>query len=271
VPEQIIAECRPDAYRFFERNLSCTQKRRIMMSYPRWSTIVALAIIVAVAAAAPAGAQQKQRRGGGGLGGRAMMVPGMDALMLLNSEAVQKELKLSTDQTTKVHESATEIQSEMQEIFSGLQDLSPEERREKMQELRGEAEKKVKELRTKVDVLLDGAQKDRLKQLVLQRRGVLGALEDPEVAVALKLSDEQKKQLEELRPARGQGGQGAGAGGGGGGDREAMRARMQAMQKERNEKALAILTAEQKAELEKMQGPKFDFPPGGPGGRFPGA
>jgi Spy/CpxP family protein refolding chaperone len=245
------------------------------MSHPRWVRVALLALVAALAMAPSAGAQEKQRRGGGGggLGGRGMMVPGMDALALLNQEAVQKELKLSTDQTTKVHDSATEAMSEMREIFSGLQDLSPEERREKMQELRGDAEKKVKELRAKVDEVLDAAQKARLKQLVLQRRGVLGALEDPEVATALSLTDEQKKKLEELRPARGQGGRGAGGGGGGGGggDREQAVARFQAAQKERNEKALAILTAEQKAALEKLQGPKFDFPAVGPGGRFPGA
>jgi Spy/CpxP family protein refolding chaperone len=236
------------------------------MLSPRWSMVAAVALVGALAIASSANAQQ-QRRGGGGRGGMGM-IPGMDALTLLNQEAVQKELKLNTDQTTKVRDAATEAMSEMQEIFSGLQDLSPEERREKMQELRGEAEKKVKELRGKVDGLLDASQKARLNQLTLQRRGVFGALQEPEVATALKLTDEQKKKVETLvadsRPGRGQGGAG-----GAGGDREAMRERFQAMQKERNDKALAILTAEQKAEFEKMQGPKFDFPAGG--GRFPGA
>jgi len=249
------------------------------MSYPRWSTIVALAVVVALTVALPAGAQQQQRRGGGGggFGGRGMgQIPGMDALALLNMEPVQKELKLSTDQTTKVRDSAAEAMSEMQEIFSGLQDLSPEERREFLLKDTADAEKKVKELRTKVDALLDAPQKNRLRELVLQRRGALGSLHDAEVASALKLTDEQKEKVaamvEEARPGRGQGG-GGGGGGAAGGDREAMRARMQAAQKERNEKALAILTAEQKAELEKMQGPKFDFPAGGPGGGrgLPGA
>ena len=231
------------------------------MSHARLSTVALLTALVATTVAVPAIAQQKGR-GGGGPGARFMMVPGMDALMLLGREEVQKELKLSTEQTTKVRDSAAEARSQMEELGSSLRDLSPEERREKMQGARGEIEKKAKELRAKVDAVLDAPQKERLKQLVLQRRGAMGALADPEVATALNLTEEQKKKLEELRPGRGQGG-GPG-GGGGGGDREAA-------MKERNEKALSILTAEQKAQLEKLQGPKFDFPPGGPGGRFPGA
>jgi hypothetical protein len=50
-----------------------------------------------------------------------------------------------------------------------------------------------------------------------------------------------------------------------------MRERFAALQKERNEKALAILTAEQKSEFEKLQGAKFDFPAGRGGGFLPGA
>ena len=237
-----------------------------MLSPKSFARVALLGIAVLLVASS---AEAQQRRGGG-FGGRGGMVPGMDVLMMLTQEPVQKELKLTTEQTTKVTEAADEMRSEMQEIFSGLQDLSPEERREKMQELRGEAEKMAKELKGKVDALLDPSQKNRLKQLAVQRRGAFGALQDAEVASALKLTDEQKKKVatmaEEARPGRGQGP----GGGGGGGDREAMRERFQAMQKERNEKALAILTAEQKADLEKLQGPKFDFPPGGPGGR-PGA
>lgn len=243
------------------------------MSLSRGSRIASLAIVGALCLVTVAGAQQQRRGGGGGggFGGGRMGMPGMDTLMLLRQEAVQKELKLSADQTTKLTEIATNAMSEMQEIFSGLQDLSPEERREQMQELRGEAEAKAKEIRGKVDGVLDAAQKDRLKQLSIQRRGAFGALQDPEVAAALKLTADQKSKLEamvaEMRPGRGPGG----GGGGGGGDREAMRERFQAMQKERNDKALGILTAEQKAELEKMQGAKFEFPAGGGRGGFPGA
>ena len=182
-------------------------------------------------------------------------------------EPVQKELKLSTDQTTAVHDTADSKQCPRCRKSSRASKTSrPKRRREKMQELRGEAETKVKELRGKVDLLLDASQKERLKQLTIQRRGAFGAMQDPEVVASLKLSDDQKRRSRRWSPnpdpAAEQGGAGGGGGGAGGGDREAMRERFQAMQKERNDKVLAILTAEQKAELEKMQGPKFDFPAG---------
>ncbi|HVU87449.1 MAG TPA: hypothetical protein VHD36_09005 [Pirellulales bacterium] len=224
------------------------------MASSRWLKVLVLAVLVAVGSLNAASAQQ---RGRGGFGGA---MAGGDGLRILAIPPVQDELKLNAAQKTAVRE-ATE---EMQATFSGLRDLSQEERREKMQEL----QQKTKDLRTKVEATLEPAQKERFKQLVLQRRGAFGALQDPEVATALKLTDDQKKKVETLaeesRPGRGQGG-----GGGGGGDRAAMRERFAAMQKERNDKALAILTAEQKAEFEKLQGAKFNFPAGG--GFQPGA
>ena len=36
---------------------------------------------------------------------------------------------------------------------------------------------------------------------------------------------------------------------------------MMAMRKELGDKALAVLTADQKEQFEKMKGPKFNFPP----------
>ncbi len=217
----------------------------------RWIMVAAVAIVAGVVFANPALAQQ---RGAGGFGGRAAQ--GGDVVRILAMEPVQKELKLTEAQVTAAREAGDELRS----TFAGLRDLSQEERREKMQEF----ETKTKELRNKVEATLDTAQKERLKQLVLQRRGAFGALQDPEVATALKLSDEQKKKVETLaeesRPRRGQGGAGGGQGGGG--------ERFAALQKERNDKALGILSAEQKAEFEKLQGAKFEFP----AGRFqPGA
>ncbi len=147
--------------------------------------VAAAAVVAGLALTSPARAQQ---RGAGGLGGR--MGQGGDVIMLLAMEPVQKELKLTDAQKTAAREAGDELRS----TFAGLRDLSQEERREKMQELGT----KTKDLRTKVEATLDAAQKDRLKQLVLQRRGAFGALQDPEVVTALKLSDEQKKKVETL-------------------------------------------------------------------------
>ena len=231
------------------------------MSVPRWSTLVALAVVVTLASASAATAQQRGRGfGGGRMGG---LVRGGDTLGMLRGDAVQKELKLTESQKAAAEDAVELWDDEMQELMSGMQNLSQEQRREKMQDLRAPAEKKAKELLGKFEGTLDAAQKERLKQLTLQRRGVLRALEDPDLQAALSLNDDQKKKIntmaEEARPGRGQGG-GRGAGGG---DEAARRAQFEAMQKaqkERDDKALEVLTADQKAQFEKMQGPKFEFP-----------
>jgi hypothetical protein len=96
---------------------------------------------------------------------------------------------------------------------------------------------------------------------------------DPEVATALKLSDDQKEKIgEALRP-----GQGGGGGFGGAGpnasdeERAAARERFNKAREERETKVKGILSSDQNEQFTKMQGKKFDFPapqgrPGGGGG-----
>jgi hypothetical protein len=127
----------------------------------------------------------------------------------------------------------------------------------------------------KIAAALKPEQATRLKELSIQRRGPM-ALMDPEVATALKLSDDQKEKIgEALRPGPG----GGGGGGGGGGfnpnasdeERAAARERMEKARAERETKVKGILSADQNEQFTKMQGKKFDFPapqgrPGGGGG-----
>ncbi len=250
------------------------------------STLAVMALVAAVCSST-ATAQERGRGGPGRFG----MPPGAESLMLLGTEPVQKELNLTDDQKAQVQKIVDNMRTEMMETFSGLQDLSPEERREKMGELREEMGKKVAEIQKKADALLKPEQIERLKQLSVQRRGV-GALEDAAVASALKLTDEQKKKIADIREAGmraqreafqaagggagGAGGAGGGAGGaggagGGGGDREAMRERMTKFRAEQDAKVAEVLTSEQREQLEKLKGKKFDFPPGGGFGGFGGA
>ncbi|HEY2841304.1 MAG TPA: hypothetical protein VGJ26_19260 [Pirellulales bacterium] len=232
--------------------------------------ICALATVLALGAicVSPASAQQgRGGRGGFGMG----MGGGMG--MLVTMKPVQEELKLTSDQIESATKVAEEAQAAVRESFGNLRDASPEDRRaamEKMQKQTAETDKKIL-------AALKPEQATRLKELSIQRRSV-GALMDPEVATTLKLSDDQKTKLgEALRP--GPGGPGGGGGGGGGGagpnasdeERAAARERMTKAMKERETKALDILTADQRAEFTKMQGKKFDFPapqgrPGGGGG-----
>jgi hypothetical protein len=198
--------------------------------------------------------------------GRGLQIPPVvQNIFLLRTEAVQKEIDLSADQNKSISDIALKMQSEAMEVLSGLQDLTEEERKEELPNLMKMLGEKGKELQAKVDKILNPKQTVRMKELSLQRRGA-GALQDEEVIAALKLSDEQKKQLDEVRSAAGKQQEeimkSLFGGGGGGVDQSAIRGKMEAVQKELGEKTVAILTSEQRERFEKMKGAKFDFPQG---------
>src|SRR5947209_11668458 len=99
-----------------------------MRSISRVVVVLGLALVLAV----PATAQQRQRgqgqgrgqgRGGFGFGGVGQ---------LISNEGVQKELKLDSDQVEKAQAAVTKVREKHQDDFAKLQDLSQEERREKM-------------------------------------------------------------------------------------------------------------------------------------------
>ncbi len=191
--------------------------------------------------------------------GRGFRIPPVVSdLMMMSSQPVQQELKLSDEQAKKINAIATQMRQDAMEIISGLQDLTPEEREEELPNVMEMVSDSAKELQTQVDEILDEQQTARMNELSLQRRGI-DALDDERVIEALKVTDDQKKQLADIRDA-------AGAKQediikeGLGGDRDEMREKIQALQKETGDKALAVLTTEQRDAFEKLKGAKFDFP-----------
>src|SRR5438309_229780 len=103
-----------------------------------------LALLLVVLVAASADAQNRGRGGargaGRGFGGPAG--PGGGNIALVQSEQVQKELEMTDDQKQAIGKIGDEVRAEMRESLGGLRDLSPEERRAKMAELRGKLEPK---------------------------------------------------------------------------------------------------------------------------------
>jgi DNA-binding MarR family transcriptional regulator len=189
--------------------------------------------------------------------------PSLQNIFMLRGEAVQKELNVTDEQKKTLSELAAQLQAEAMEIISGLQDLSPEEQKEHMPELMKMVGDKGKEIQEKVDKVLDQKQLARMKELSLQSRGA-AALEDEEVAAALKISDDQKVKLVAVREEGNKKMEEAMAalrGGGGGGDAGEIRKKMMDMRKELGDKALAVLSSEQREQFEKMKGAKFTFPP----------
>jgi RNA polymerase sigma factor (sigma-70 family) len=115
-------------------------------------------------------------------------------LALLAKEPVQRELKLTREQLKRLKETQTKQQQNLlglvgQAPGNFLQD--PDTIRKKLEELHGEAEKGV-------DNVLTTAQAKRLGEISLQQRGG-HALSDSDVADALKLTEEQREQIETIR------------------------------------------------------------------------
>ncbi len=219
----------------------------------RTRVLFSVALLLAVGMASTASAQFNLR----GL----KFPASLQNVFMLGGEAVQKELAITDEQKKGLSELSDQLRSEALEIFSSLQDLTPEEQKEHMPELMKMISEKGSAMQEKIEKLLDAKQQARLKQLSLQSRGA-GALEDDEVMKALKITDDQKKQLAEIREEGNKVAEEAmQALRSGGGDAGEMRRKIGAMRTKLTEKALAVLTPEQRAEFDKLKGTKFDFPP----------
>jgi len=252
--------------------------------------LVAVALLVTAGSVlaqndGPGGGEGRGRGGPGGgfgRGGFGRMGGGDSYLGLLRIDEVKTELKLTDDQNTKIAAIGEEMRNapppEGLPDLREIRDLPEEEQQAARAKWMEFAATREKETNTKVGTVLDEAQMKRLRGLWVQRTGVLAALNNADVATELKLTDDQKTQLtaqrEEQRASmrggfgrRGEGGgppPGGGAGGGGN-----FAERMQEMRKASDEKALAVLTDDQKSALTAIEGDKFTFPPpqfGGPGG-----
>lgn len=196
--------------------------------------------------------------GGGGPGGA---LGGDPTVMLLRSDQVREELEISPDQEEALQKLAEQMRPSRPEGMD-FRSMSEEERNEFFQKMRSDAEKKTAEMKEKLEEVLFPEQTTRLEQIVLQVRGVQ-ALNDPGIATELGITDDQTKELEEVRDSlreematkarqmfanRGEGG----------GPREAFAE----LRKDMETKILAVLTQEQRSKFEEMKGEKFDLPEG---------
>ena len=163
--------------------------------------------------------------------------------MLLRDSRVHQDLALQPAQVAAVVAAAEEVEIPLWR----LRDLPPEERREPAEQL-------LRKLRTELSGFLSPQQRERLKQITLQARG-LPALVESAVAAQLKLSATQtqriKTELEvlerELTTLQR----------GGAMTRNADRVRRRKIRGERE--ILAILSKEQLHALRKLTGQAFDL------------
>jgi hypothetical protein len=226
---------------------------------------LALSVTAAIAQDQPQnGTQQNGAQGGGGgrrnrggFGGGM----GISPLRVLENETVQKDLELSDDQKSQVGKLA-EDQTAQRGQGRGAGGIDPTA----MQQRRDEEMKKINE------ILLQN-QQDRLAEIMIQVEGPSTALTDSKVADKLALNGDQKDKLTALndeyqakmrelfQTMRQNGGGGGGGAGGAGRGGFGNNPEFAAAVKEHNDKALDVLTADQKAQYEKMEGKKIDVDP----------
>ncbi len=149
---------------------------------PMMGALAGLGLVAVLANPAFAQGRGGFGRGFGGLSG------------WLNNESVQKELKLDDTQITKAKEVAQKIGDERRSKMEGFQDLSQEERREKMQTVNRE----LNEMTMKqIGEFMKPEQIARLKQINYQQMGAM-AFNDPDVAKKLNLTDTQKTDIQSI-------------------------------------------------------------------------
>lgn len=107
---------------------------------------------------------------------------------MLQRPEVQAELKLTDEQKARLIKPSGDDRRHMGMFFRDLYSVPAEERARKAADFRGVQEKKIAEV-------LDAAQQRRLGQLLLQQQG-LSALAQKEVADQLKLSDDQRREVD---------------------------------------------------------------------------
>jgi Spy/CpxP family protein refolding chaperone len=205
-----------------------------MRSFAKYALVLALVLVLAGVTQA-----QRQGRGGGFNGG------------LLSNEAVQKELKLSDDQVTKVKDAIKEVQTKHKDDLAGLQGLQGEEGRTK----RAEVMKTVRaDLKKAVADILTADQKKRLHEIELQQAGT-GAFSEEDVQKELKMTDDQKEKIKTITADQRKAMQELRQGG-----NRPDQAKVAELRKETNAKIMEVLTDHQKETWKKMVGAPFEMP-----------
>jgi Spy/CpxP family protein refolding chaperone len=195
---------------------------------------------------------------GQGPGRRGGPFGGMQAqpAMLLQNPQVQKELKLMDEQIAKIKEIADAYRPQPG-AFANIQNMSEEERREFFAEM----QKKGEEAGKKLTEVLTDAQNARFKQIQLWIQGTMALVQNEELGKKLEITDDQKAALKTITEESAKKGRDIRGFGPGSSEEERAEARKQfnALRTETEAECMAVLTDDQKAQFEKLRGPKFEL------------
>ena len=194
----------------------------------------------------------------GGFGGYSYVSPWGGSLQWLLMENVRKELELVDEQRQKIDDIRKQLQEETTAQYKKMQEVPQDQRMQKYNEMNAAlAEKTEKQIRE----LLLPHQTKRLKEIKLQMQvlnnyyGAGQALAGDELAKELKITEDQKAKLREVQQEIMQDQQ------------KKWREFQQKLSEEAMAKMLGVLTAQQRKELDRLMGQKFEYSPwGGAGG-----
>ena len=184
--------------------------------------------------------------------------PGRGSLALLRLEKVQQDLGLSAEQTDQIKKVVAEQAKASEAIRGQLENLTDEQRKAKLEELQATFKQRRKEIATKLDAILSADQRTRLHEIYLQVHGT-AALNHQDIAEALKLTDDQRAKLKEIRAATVKSIHDAAETARTSGDQAGLSKTVAAIAKEASAKALDVLTAEQRQQFDSMQGKKLEI------------
>lgn len=204
---------------------------------PMWVNCMSVVLIGTMAQFAEA-----QRSGRSGL-----RLGNVSAVQLMVLEDVQKNLKLTEEHKEKTVAIHDKLIAERRKMFAEVSRESGE-RGPKLTEMN-------KRTTTKLESILDAAQRQRLKEILLQVNGAAELLKD-KIAAAIGITDDQKERLADIqrsyaktrRDSRKKLG---------GSSALIRTAKMAELHREAEKKLLEVLTAEQREQFEAMQGKKI--------------
>ncbi len=156
---------------------------------------------------------------------------------------VQKELKLSEEQITKLRDALNKVMVKYRDDLPKLDRMPEAERQKKLMAISEDNSKAI-------SGILDAKQWKRFKQIQWQFSGV-AALQDPELQKELKLNDEQKKKLDSVFNDAEKKIQDMQRGG------EQSQEKYLAVIKDMEKKANDVLTEEQQKNFKEVKGPPF--------------
>src|SRR5262249_45204360 len=180
---------------------------------------------------------------------------GTGSSMLIQNEAVQKELKLTDEQRRQVTDIPNRVKAKLKPEFDKMVKLEAEARREKNRELR---QMYAAEFPKALAEILTPAQQKRLKQLWLQYSSTM-AFSEPEVEKALGLTPDQKPQIKAVQEFIHK--ETLAIFHTGDAESDATRKKVVALRREALAKATAVLSDDQRTIWKELTGEPFDFPP----------